>query len=230
VEDAEQAAEFDCFLAHCRPGMVLFDIGAHFGLFSLAALHYGGPTAQAVAVDASPTAARMIQIQTRLNAVGERLQVLQACVCDHPGHSPMVAVGVQADGYFVAPSPDHPPSEATLIKATTLDCLMDEFHLRPSHVKIDVEGFEGSVLRGGKEVLGGQPSPVLFLELHNQIIRQKGEDPAETVAFVEGLGYTIFDVVGRPVSREALLAPPLVRCVARREGSASCTVAASVLA
>src|SRR4051794_32708229 len=53
--DEEQVAEFDGFISTCRPGMVLFDIGAHFGLFSLAALHYGGIAARAVAVDPSPS-------------------------------------------------------------------------------------------------------------------------------------------------------------------------------
>jgi len=50
--DPSQIAELDAFIASCCPGMMLFDIGAHFGLFSFAALHYGGPTARAVAVDA----------------------------------------------------------------------------------------------------------------------------------------------------------------------------------
>src|SRR6516162_11506830 len=38
-DDPEQVREFDGFINHCSSGMVLFDIGAHFGLFSLAALH-----------------------------------------------------------------------------------------------------------------------------------------------------------------------------------------------
>src|SRR5437868_12046222 len=42
LEDPDQAAEFDSFLSYCTERMILFDIGAHFGLFSLAALHFGG--------------------------------------------------------------------------------------------------------------------------------------------------------------------------------------------
>ena len=122
-EDPAQVAEFDGFLAKCTPGMILFDLGAHFGLFSLAALHYGGPTARAVAVDASPTAVRMTRIQARLNGVQDRLSVVQACVCDVPGVRDMVAVGVLADGYFACPDRDHPPRDRTTIPATTLDDL-----------------------------------------------------------------------------------------------------------
>ena len=56
TSDDELIEELDSFIAHCRRGMVLFDVGAHFGVFSLAALHYGGPDAIAVAVDPSPAA------------------------------------------------------------------------------------------------------------------------------------------------------------------------------
>ena len=45
--DPDQVSEFDGFIDKCRPGMVLFDLGAHFGLFSLAALHYGGANSKA---------------------------------------------------------------------------------------------------------------------------------------------------------------------------------------
>src|SRR6185295_15684246 len=92
--DPDQVEEFDGFIKRTSPGMVLFDIGAHFGLFSLAALHYGGPRAVAVAIDPSPTAARVLKIQARLNKVAERLHVFKSSVGDHTGTQSMVAVGI----------------------------------------------------------------------------------------------------------------------------------------
>ena len=62
VDDPEQSAEFLSFLAYCSDAMFLYDIGAHFGIFSLAAAQLG---ARAIAVDPSPSAAQMIQ--TELN-------------------------------------------------------------------------------------------------------------------------------------------------------------------
>lgn len=59
TQDADQAAPFDGFFATCRAGMVLFDIGAHFGIFSGLAL-ITGYAATVVAVDSSPTSINMI--------------------------------------------------------------------------------------------------------------------------------------------------------------------------
>jgi len=42
IRDPDQTAEFDSFIATCRRGMRFLDVGASFGIFSLAALHYGG--------------------------------------------------------------------------------------------------------------------------------------------------------------------------------------------
>jgi FkbM family methyltransferase len=214
VDDPEQAAELDSFLSRCTPGMVLFDLGAHFGLFSFAALHRGGEAAKAVAVDASPTAVRMVETQARLNGVAGRLTAIRACVCDEDGVREMVEVGVLANGYFTAPTGDHPSGEVAATPAVSLDGLARRVGLRPTHVKIDVEGYEGEVLRGGAGVLK-QGAPLLFLELHNAIIRERGQDPADVLKTLEQAGYSLVGLDGQPLRREAVLAPPLIRLVAK---------------
>ncbi len=213
-DDPDQIAEFDSFVAHCTAGMVLFDVGAHFGLFSLAAVHYGGPAARVLAVDASPVAVRMTRIQAALNGASDRVRACQACVCDQTGSQDMVAVGVLADGYFVAPAPHHTARDATSVPATTLDRLAEESALRPTHVKIDVEGYEASVLKGGVRLLSGPDRPVLFLELHHQLIRDRGQDPLHPWTLLEEMGYEVSGSDGRPIDRDAALARPLVRVVA----------------
>jgi FkbM family methyltransferase len=216
-DDPEQAAEFDGFIDACRPGMILFDVGAHFGLFSLAALHYGGPTARAVAIDASTTAVGLTQIQARLNGVADRLTVVCACACQDEGVRDMVAVGVLANGYFTAPGRDHSGRELTATPAITLDGLAERTGLWPTHLKIDVEGYEGQVLRGAKRLLTHEEAPTLFIELHNVLLRQLGEEPAAVLAQLEEIGYRFCGPTGRPVSTEVLLGHSLVRFVAKRE-------------
>lgn len=83
--------------------MILFDIGAHFGLFSLAALHYGGRDARAIAVDPSTVAVRFLKIQAGLNDAVDRLRIVEASVAAHTGRQDMVAVGVLANGFYVVP-------------------------------------------------------------------------------------------------------------------------------
>jgi len=215
LTDEEQGAELDAFIAECRPGMVLFDAGAHFGVFTLAALHYGGPTARAVAVDPSDTARRIMQIQFRRNGVEDRVRLVKACVGDRVGAQPMVAVGVIATGYYVAPSAHHSGRELTVCEVTTLDEIVRRFELRPTHIKIDVEGAEAAALRGGAGVLSSTSPPLLFIELHNDLIRSAGGDPSEVLSLLRDLRYEPSATDGRPLDRIALPDRGVVRLIAR---------------
>jgi FkbM family methyltransferase len=215
LEDPAQTAEFDSFLSHCTEGMILYDIGAHFGLFSLAALHFGGVDALAVAVDPSPVAVRTMRIQSRLNAAGNRLRILRACVSDRVGFEDMVSVGVLANGYFVSPEKDHGPTETTRVPATTIDHMAHQIGLIPTHLKIDVEGSEAKVLRGAERLLTGSRPPILFLELHNQIISDRGGDSNCVLEYLAARNYTFRSVVSRErVTRDVLRGEPTSRLVA----------------
>jgi FkbM family methyltransferase len=214
--DLEQVAELDGFINNSSEGMTLLDIGAHFGLFSFAALHYGGPTARAIAVDPSPIAARFLHLQAKLNDTARRLQVIQASVSDRAGWQSMVAVGVLASGYYVFPNEGYPASELSRTKALTLDDIVDEFAVTPTHIKIDVEGNEAAVLRGGQKVFSQIPSPIVFLEAHNEIVRGLGGNPEETLRLLRQYGYETFTSADIPISDRAILAEPLIRIIARK--------------
>jgi FkbM family methyltransferase len=215
-DDPEQVAEFESFISRCCSGMVLFDIGAHFGLFSLAALHYGGASAKAIAVDPSPTAARICGIQAKLNSLTDRLTVVQASVGDQCGSQSMVSAGVLASGYYVLPAENHSGDELTSTEEVTLDSLAEKFMIEPTHIKIDVEGSERNVLEGGTRVLSQSPAPLLFVELHNQIVRERGEDPAEILGILKNLGYELYSTDGARLIDKTILNTPLIRVMAVR--------------
>jgi FkbM family methyltransferase len=216
VNDPEQVAEFDGFINNTSERMILFDIGAHFGLFSLAALHYGGKQARAIAVDPSKVAVRFLKIQAALNDATDRLRIVEASVAAHAGRQDMVAVGVLAHGFYIAPDSEHPAGETIRTKAITLDGLADEIKLLPTHIKIDVEGSEAAVLRGAERLLARQPAPILFLELHNEIVSRSGGDPQETLTLLRHSAYETFGVDGSVIDDNAILEKPLIRIIAKK--------------
>src|SRR5215831_7324748 len=60
------------------------------------------------------------------------------------------------------------------VKQTTIDKLASERNLRPSFIKIDVEGYEGEVLLGSKETIG-LCRPILMIEIEKRHNRNFGE-------------------------------------------------------
>jgi FkbM family methyltransferase len=210
IADPEQREEFENFLLRCSDRMFLLDIGAHFGMFSLAAAHFGG---KAVAIDPSPIATRMIARQSALNGFSNSIRIVQAAVSDEAGAVEMISSGVFSDGYFKIIR-GRPKSELTRAEAVTIDQLVSQYG-PPTHIKIDVEGHEEAVLRGGRQTLDDF-SPILFLELHNEMIIAAGGNPNLVLNELTQLGYETFAIKGNSLSRDTILQQPIIRIVAER--------------
>ncbi|VVM04892.1 partial 31-O-methyltransferase, partial [Methylacidimicrobium cyclopophantes] len=189
--EPECAAELLRFGRRCRPGMVFLDVGAHFGVFSLVALRLGGGGARAVAIEPSRQAIRVLRKQAALNGMLGQLEVVMAACSDRSGWISLVAEGPAA-GHYLTPQRNRPASETQAVRAVTIDGLLAERGLRPTHLKIDVEGQEAAVLRGAESCLRGH-RPLVFLELHNAFLRAAGEHPEAIVQFLEAMGYRLVE-------------------------------------
>jgi FkbM family methyltransferase len=213
LDDPQQATEFQQFLSHCHPGMLLFDIGASFGIFSLAAARKGGT---AIAIDPSPIATRMIEAMRKLNCVSDRVTVLQAAVGQSEGRLKMLDAGVFSDGYYTF-DPLRQSSELSEVRLTSVDHLAERFG-KPTHIKIDVEGFEAEVLRGARYVIECC-SPTIFLELHSQMVRAQTGNPNFCVEELVSNGYQLFSTAGEPIAPRDAVQAPITRIMALRSGS-----------
>jgi FkbM family methyltransferase len=211
ISDPEQRDEFHSFMSHCRPDMLLFDIGAHFGMFSLAAAHFGG---RAIAVDPSKAAVRMIGIQTNLNQCAERIQAVLAAVSEANGIMGLLSSGVYSNGYLRV-AKGRSTRELTSVPTVTIDHLVERYG-SPTHLKIDVEGHETAVLRGGRIALT-RTSPLVFLELHNEMVASEGGDPSSALQELIALGYHTFSSRGKSIDAHEILERPIIRVVARRD-------------
>ena len=210
IADLEQADEIRNFRSHCWRGMLFFDIGAHYGIFSLAAVHAGG---KAVAVEPSPAAVQMIIIQAKINGCANDIQVVSAAVSSESGTMGLLSSGVFSDGYFRVAS-NRPASELIQTPTLTIDELTRQFG-PPTHIKIDVEGHEMAVLRGGRVAIA-RHSPLLFLEIHNEMVMSEGGDPGNVLDELARIGYNTFGLRGEVIKRTAILKYPIARIVAKR--------------
>ncbi len=119
-----------------RPGMVAYDVGAHFGWFSLIASQWVGPSGRVVAFEPFPFNAWILQRHILLNRLSNVL-LFPVALSDEDGRRPFAAGSSTGTGHLVVASPLHVPS-------FRLDTLLSHSALPPPQiVKIDVEGAEG---------------------------------------------------------------------------------------
>ena len=81
----------------------------------------------------------------------------------------------------------------------TIDDFCAENHLIPDVIKIDVEGYELSVLRGAKKIISSS-KPIIFLSVHPREIELLGEDINNITKMVDELGYGMSEADGSAVT------------------------------
>jgi len=135
-----------------RPEMTVWDIGANVGLFSFAAAALG---ARVWAVEADIWLANLMHRSALLNRLP--VIVLPAAMSDSLGVSKLyLSSRGKASNSLIGTGP------AQTVVSVTLDWMLDHFP-SPQVLKIDVEGMEYAVLKGGQKVL--QSRPVIFSEV-----------------------------------------------------------------
>jgi FkbM family methyltransferase len=155
----------------CRgPRGTLVDVGANDGshswLFSLAGW-------RCVAFEPQPDCVTFLRRVAAMNRFTD-LAVEQSAVGDQPTST--ATLYVSASSWFSSLDRAHvqrfePPEPAT-VKVVTLDAYCQEHALRPTCIKIDVEGHELHVLRGARNVIA-EAKPDLIVEVsRNQNIRE----------------------------------------------------------
>jgi FkbM family methyltransferase len=204
--------ELEGFIAACREGMRLVDVGAHFGLFTLAALKWGGGGARVIAVDPSEAALAIFDENMRLAGAGARVERHLAAAGAEEGQTSLLTGGAGAWHMMVAP--DAPRHDTVTVPVMTLDALARRSGVVPTHVKIDVEGEEDAVLRGGEALLR-RHAPIVFLELHGGILRRSGRDPLAVLARLASYGYGRLEIAGRPSAPADAAAMDVARIVCR---------------
>jgi len=131
-------------------GHIMLDIGASFGAFTLPALSAG---ASVVAFEPSDDGARILEANVRLNGWQERCSILRCAIYDGSGGYPH---DLQSDVF----------GRSYPTQAVTYSTLDAEVGGRVDAIKIDVEGGELGVLRGGEQLLR-RCRPALFIEDHD---------------------------------------------------------------
>ena len=163
------------FVGLLRPGMTVWDIGANVGLYSLPSARAVGPTGRVYAFEPMPQNARLLRRHLNLNRLAN-VQIWEVAVSDCEGFVSMTE-GDSPSEFHVAPQ-----GEWT-VKAVTLDdWISRNGGSPPDLVKIDVEGSDDAVLRGGARVFAAH-RPTMLLALHGERQRR------ECARLLTGWGY-----------------------------------------
>lgn len=191
-------------------GWTCWDLGAHFGLYSIGLARLVGPVGQVAAFEPNPASFTRLSRHARMNGL-PWLKLYAAAVSNHPGSAELYAYGDLS-----TTTTTHLPYEGEVCTAAAatvsvplvqLDQLVARGELRlPNFVKLDVEGHGHHALAGMSDSLRVS-RPILLVALHSP------QEAEGILTLLDPLGYTRREVgVSRSpdalVGRDFIFTPP----------------------
>lgn len=139
-------------------GKTFVDVGANIGTTTIPALLVHGFSA-AIAFEPEPSNFRLLRVNAILNGLDDRVRALQVAVSDVAGSGTLLVHGDNSGAHQLVGSGSSGADEFTgsiQVRLVSLDQLVAESVLDPTEVGllwIDVQGHEGSVLRGATKLV-----------------------------------------------------------------------------
>jgi FkbM family methyltransferase len=176
--------------------MTVWDIGANVGLYTLPSAKAVGSTAHVYAFEPLPRNLEYLRHHVALNQLAN-VVIIPAAVGD--------AMGVLRMAEGDSPSEFHvdPLGDITVPAIALDEWWVESGSSSPDLVKIDVEGAEGDVLRGGAGTFSKHRPPI-YIELHGEDQRR------ECSTLLSGWGYRLVSLEPpyEPEVSDAWLAEP----------------------
>jgi FkbM family methyltransferase len=181
---------------------VVFDVGANIGIYSLLCADYVGENGKVFAFEPVSATVKLLQENIKLNKLNN-IVVCEKAVSSVSNER--LKIYTNKDGFDAFDSVLKPfliSSEDIIIESVTLDDFIVQQNINISKIrliKIDVEGWEFSVLQGAKKIIEME-LPVSFLVEFNKEDTVKNE---LVFGFMQSYNYTwhTFDVPIKKLTR-----------------------------
>ena len=181
-----------------------------WGLFSMVAAHFVGPTGMVTAIEADPRVASMLHSNLARNHLPQ-VKVFDLAIADHD--RPMLLAAHDADGgnWGISALVDKPETDQAVfsVPCRRLDPLLDEAGIQTVDLlKIDVEGAEIRVLQGMEAGLEARRYGCILLELHPAELVKRDCTLGDVLDLLRQRHYRGYALAGSPAAqRQAYYRP-----------------------
>ncbi|MGH9487382.1 MAG: FkbM family methyltransferase [Terriglobales bacterium] len=175
--EAAETAYLERFL---RPGMVVVDIGANIGYYTLLCSRCVGPGGHVYAFEPTPANIEQLTENLRLNPFATNVTV-RACAAGEAARRLQL---IESAG-------DSGQNYMSLAEGGTEVIAIDSLQLpRLDFLKMDTEGFEPYVLRGAAATIA-RCRPVLLVEVNPPFLARYGHTASDLAKLLAQMGYRL---------------------------------------
>jgi FkbM family methyltransferase len=173
-----------------RPGMVVADVGAYLGYFTLVAARELNGAGTVFSFECHPANHRFLLHNIRLNGLADLVVPSSSAVANEMGRLPFRAQGGDLSTGSLLGTHSH--QEALEVPATTLDQALGGRRL--DVMKMDIEGGEVRALDGMEGTLAASAALVLLVECNPSGLRAAGASAAELLDRLESAAFSVSQI------------------------------------
>lgn len=166
---------------------VVWDIGTSVGLFTI---HSAAKAKAIVSFEPDPSIYSRLRENIDLNKLSDKVTAHQYAIGDREGKMILNSDGIDGMSPSLKNLDRHGNSVEVEVK--TIDALVESGTLRPSVLKIDIEGAEILALKGAARLLASENRPrLLFVEVHPNFLKSFDSSTEEVIATIQSYRYKI---------------------------------------
>jgi len=173
-----------------KPGMVVVDVGAHVGYFSLLAARQVGPQGKVYSFEPDPINYRLLQ--QNINANGyQNITATQKAVSKALGTAQLILSSRDNGTHSLYGQDGGDAGTATVCLVSLDEFLAEENWPKIDLIKMDVEGAEMDALEGMRRLLRESSGLQLVMEFNPALLRNASVDPLEFLAKPAEWGFDV---------------------------------------
>ena len=187
-------------VSYCRqyidPLRDAIDVGANIGFYSVLFSKTISKTSRVLSIEPTHNVFDRLAKNLELNNCISGTILYRGVVSDQVGEIEINTI-VGREEYSSIGGMNHPEISGDSytsykVSSSTLDVLVNENHLNPGFLKIDVEGAEHLVFKGGLNTIKTY-KPVILAEISDLLLTKNGSSAKEAIRMITNLGYKAID-------------------------------------
>ena len=183
-----------CLAKLVKPGMVVYDIGAHVGFYTLYFATLTGPSGKVYAFEPARRNLQYLYKHISLNYVNN-IEVYEVAVAEASGYADFIFNPESSSTSHLSNLDTARPGIRESIRVIALDDFIGQGHPPPDFIKMDIEGAEFQALTGMAHLLR-KKKPLLSISLHGRIVS------SQCLSFLNDLKFEISDLTKNPLFPE----------------------------
>lgn len=193
VRNEFDSIEINAIKKYCKPGYIIFDIGANIGVMTVEMSEIAGSNGKVFSFEPNPFIFRELIDLINTNCHFDNVVPIQSAIAEAFNVEDFFVSKTDSLGVMSSLYPNDSQSFKTKVSILTID-IISKGLTQLDYIKIDAEGAEELILRGGIETLA-KFKPVIQIEIHGNYLSNFKSSVQGIFEILENLGYTALNLI-----------------------------------